>query len=132
MANINKIQLPDGNIYDVAKKELTQAEYNALSTAEQNNGTAYFITDGDAGVATVTYSYSTTVTTDANGFFSLGDFDRRIIVLACWATQRDVLIIPFPRAGANADGQTYWWFKVLNENMAVRANFTLNFYMTYK
>ena len=45
MANINKIQLPDGNIYDVAKKELTQAEYNALSTAEQNNGTAYFIKD---------------------------------------------------------------------------------------
>ena len=27
--------------------ELTQAEYNALTTAEKNNGTVYFITDGD-------------------------------------------------------------------------------------
>ena len=94
--------------------------------------TAYFITDADAGVATVTYSYSATVTTDANGFFSLGTFDRKIIVLACWATQADVLIIPFPRSGSDANGQNYWWFKVLNENMAVRANFTLDFYMTYK
>lgn len=132
MANINQITTPNGVTYDLVKKELTQAEYNALSTTEQNNGTAYFITDGDAGVATVTYSYSATVTTDANGFFSLGNFDRKIIVLACWAAQGDVLIIPFPRTGSDADGQNYWWFKVLNENMVARANFTLNFYMTYK
>ena len=29
--------------------ELTQAEYNALSTAEKNNGAEYFITDGAGG-----------------------------------------------------------------------------------
>jgi len=30
-------------------RELTQAEYDALSTAEKNNGVIYFITDGAGG-----------------------------------------------------------------------------------
>ena len=33
-------------IKDGAKRELTQAEYDALSTEEKNNGTVYYITDG--------------------------------------------------------------------------------------
>ena len=45
MANINNIQLPDGNTYELVKRSVTQAEYDALSDAEKNNGTVYFITD---------------------------------------------------------------------------------------
>ena len=45
MPNINRIHLPDGNTYDLVKKELTQAEYNALTEEEKNNGTVYLISD---------------------------------------------------------------------------------------
>ena len=45
MPNINCIHLPDGNTYDLVKKELTQAEYNALTEEEKNNGTVYLISD---------------------------------------------------------------------------------------
>lgn len=46
---INEIQY-GSNIYKLAgdEVELTQAEYDALSTAQKNNGTTYFITDADA------------------------------------------------------------------------------------
>ena len=38
MPNINRIHLPDGNTYDLVKKELTRAEYDALTEEEKNNG----------------------------------------------------------------------------------------------
>lgn len=41
-------------------KELTRAQYNALSDAVKNNGTIYFITDGNPLPAASTESYSTT------------------------------------------------------------------------
>lgn len=57
MSNISHIQLPNGNTYDLRDEnasqvmELTQAQYDALTPAEKNNGTVYFITDGsDSGV----------------------------------------------------------------------------------
>lgn len=61
MASIKQLQIGN-NVYDIkatydinnnslAIQELTQAEYNALSTAEQNNGTTYYITDGNGGGA---------------------------------------------------------------------------------
>ena len=39
------------NLGDDAHREITQAEFNALSLAEKNNGTIYFITDGVSGNA---------------------------------------------------------------------------------
>jgi hypothetical protein len=50
MPNINRIRLPDGNIYDLVKKEVTQAEYVALSEDEKNKGTMYCITDSSSPV----------------------------------------------------------------------------------
>lgn len=40
-------------------KSLTQAEYDALTAEEKNNGTTYFITDGQAG-SSREYAYTTT------------------------------------------------------------------------
>ena len=53
MADLQSVQysdktfsLPSGSNDHV---ELTQAEYDALSEAEKNNGKVYFITDGQGG-----------------------------------------------------------------------------------
>ncbi len=35
---------------DIKGKELTQAQYDALSTTDKNNGTVYFVTDASASV----------------------------------------------------------------------------------
>lgn len=40
--------------------ELTEAEYNALSLEQKNNGTAYFITDRSGSGGSSSYNYSTT------------------------------------------------------------------------
>ena len=47
--NENEIYLTpsDGSGGNTNSVELTQAEYDALTTEEKNNGTIYFITDGD-------------------------------------------------------------------------------------
>lgn len=43
--------------------ELTQAEYDALSTAQKNDGTVYFITDGNGAFQTA----ATTPAEDTSG-----------------------------------------------------------------
>ena len=51
---INGVTLVEGlvtedlNLGDTAHEEITQADFDALSTSEQNDGTVYFITDGIA------------------------------------------------------------------------------------
>ena len=60
-----KLQFVGGNIKDdstndktvvTVDREITQAEYDALSTAEQNNGTNYFITDAPSSYTGVPQS----------------------------------------------------------------------------
>lgn len=40
--------------------ELTQAEYDALTQEEKNNGTVYFVTDGQSGGGSAARNYTTT------------------------------------------------------------------------
>lgn len=40
----------------IAERELTQAQYNALSDSEKNNGTTYYITDGNPSGSVESYS----------------------------------------------------------------------------
>ena len=42
----NKIEYGGASSGDTNSVELTQAQYNALTTEEKNNGTVYYITDG--------------------------------------------------------------------------------------
>lgn len=50
MADLRQITL-DAQAFDVPEEhvELTQAEYDALTPAEKNNGKVYFVTDGQGG-----------------------------------------------------------------------------------
>ena len=50
------VLIKNGKIYGDHSVTLTQAQYDALSTTEKNNGTVYYITDGTA-------SYPTAATT---------------------------------------------------------------------
>ena len=60
-ANVIYQDIPTSNQYrwdgsafvqtNTRSKELTQAQYDALTTVEKNNGTVYYITDGDSGQA---------------------------------------------------------------------------------
>lgn len=65
MTQRGKLQIVGGNVKDdstndktvvTVDRELTQAEYDALSTAEQNNGTNYFITDAPSSYTGVPQS----------------------------------------------------------------------------
>lgn len=65
MTQRGKLQFVGGNVKDdstndktvvTVDRELTQAEYDALSTAEQNNGTNYFITDAPSSYTGVPQS----------------------------------------------------------------------------
>ena len=46
------ILVKNGKVYGDHSVTLTQAQYDALSTAEKNNGTVYYITDGTANYPT--------------------------------------------------------------------------------
>lgn len=44
------------------ERELTQAQYNALSNSEKNNGTTYYITDGNPSGSVESYSLTEVLT----------------------------------------------------------------------
>lgn len=48
------IEITGANVINAKVRELTQAQYDALSSAEKNNGTTYYITDGIPSVIGVT------------------------------------------------------------------------------
>lgn len=80
MPNINRIHLPDGNTYDLVKKELTQAEYDALTEEEKNNGTMYCITDSSSHVDTAFYGVCNTGADVAEKEVSISGFSSTNLI----------------------------------------------------
>lgn len=81
-------QIKNGKVYGSNAVSLTQAQYDALSTAEKNNGTVYYIYDSDdavfdaedvgladgGNVQTLAGSVATIETSPATGTHAVGDY----------------------------------------------------------
>lgn len=140
--------------------EMTQAEYNAIVDFTPYANTHIVITDApnlNPTASDIEYSSGVTVkqaidskadtsdiptvndfikvrkvstTTNSNGFVNI-TFTGKVVVLSAWANLGDVLIIPFASVNANEHGQNIWWFRVHNDTMQIRANFSFDIYMAY-
>ena len=155
----NGIEYGGGNGTDIF--EVTQTEYNALKQAGTLvHNALYVITDApnlNATASDIEYSSGVTVkqaidskadtsdiptvndfikvrkvstTSNANGFVNI-TFSNKVVVLSAWANLGDVLIIPFASVNANEHGQNIWWFRIHNDSMQIRANFSFDLYMAY-
>lgn len=81
------------------EKELTQAEYDALTEAQKNNGTVYFITDGQGGSggSGTTYTVISDKTQTTNAWVNP-------IIFSCNPLDYDVIIFDITDSG---DGRFY-------------------------
>lgn len=75
---------------------------------------------------------SVTGTTSSGGNISK-TMGNKIRILSAWTSTGGFVVLPYPQAGADGDGQYTWWFHILNDNSSssVAANQNVTVYFTY-
>lgn len=72
-----------------------------------------------------------TLTTNSNGFCVINLTGKTVVILSAWSSSGDVLIVPFSASSAGIKGTGQWWFRVHNDSMQIRANFSFDLYYSY-
>lgn len=75
---------------------------------------------------------SVTGTTSSGGNISK-TMSIKVRILSAWTSTGGYVVLPYPQAGADDDGQYTWWFHILNDNASssVAANQNVTVYFTY-
>lgn len=78
------------------------------------------------------YIDSATGTTSSSGNISK-TMVNKVRILSAWTSTDACVVLPYPAAGADGDGQYTWWFHILTDNASSSpvANKNVTVYFTY-